>query len=245
MRIRVTNCVLGLSKALRGQHIYQLGLDLVRVSALVVVVLLLFSERACASPAVRDLTITARVYNYAKASPVVLAGAEREAGRIIAKAGLNILWLDCWPEHPTTVPQDFCADSGIKDVSVWILRIPIRNTLPETVSGIAMHPNLVTVYYEPALRVAKGDVADFEAPIILGCVIAHEVGHLLLGPKGHSGSGVMQMRWDRKQIKEAMTGAMLFTPEQARLMQAEMQRRMTLTISRQRTAHMLRPGKFG
>ena len=64
------------------------------------------------------------------------------------------------------------------------------------------------------------DAAEFEVPILLGCVIAHEIGHLLLGLNSHSGSGIMQRRWERKQITQVMTGTPLFTHE-AKLIRAD------------------------
>jgi hypothetical protein len=42
-------------------------------------------------------------------------------------------------------------------------------------------------------------------PIILGCDIAHEIGHLLLGSESHSASGIMQGHWERGQIRQAVT----------------------------------------
>ena len=72
----------------------------------------------------------------------------------------------------------------------------------------------------PILKIAVLDNAEFEVPIILGCVIAHEVGHLLLGSSSHSGSGIMQGHWKRGQIRKAMTGNLPFTPEQVKLIQA-------------------------
>jgi hypothetical protein len=78
------------------------------------------------------------------------------------------------------------------------------------------------------LRVGKSDNASFEVPIILGSVMAHEIGHLLLGLNSHSGSGVMQPRWERKQVRQAMMGTLLFTPEQSQLIQVEAHTRMRL-----------------
>jgi hypothetical protein len=54
-----------------------------------------FASRADSSP-----TIRVRVNNYTQATPAMLAGAEREAGRILGKAGLQTVWLDCpWAFH--------------------------------------------------------------------------------------------------------------------------------------------------
>jgi len=234
MRIRVTNRESALSKPL-SQRLDGLGLGLTRVVAVVGIVGFLFSEAACASPAALDLTITVRVYNYTQAPPTILARAEREAGRIFGDAGLKVLWLDCMPGSSTPISQDPCHEAiETADIRLRILLAPVRNNLQDSVFGFAIAPALATVYYESALGFAKYDQAEFEAPIVLGCAIAHEIGHLLLGPNRHSVSGIMRARWDRRDIREELQGAMLFTPQQARLMQAEMQRRITLLLANYR-----------
>jgi hypothetical protein len=129
------------------------------------------------------------------------------------------------------VPQDFCVDQAATDISLRILPVPIRNTLPETVFGFAVHPDLASVYYARALHLAEHDAAESEAHIILGCAMAHEVGHLLLGSNSHSVSGVMQARWERKHIRQALMGAMLFTPDQGRRLQAATQKGMSLQMA--------------
>ena len=35
---------------------------------------------------------------------------------------------------------------------------------------------------------------------MLGCAIAHEVGHLLLGPSSHSAGGIMHGEWGSKEL---------------------------------------------
>jgi hypothetical protein len=102
-----------------------------------------------------------------------------------------------------------------------VLSEPTQDKFQDTVFGFAVVPILASVYYDHALRTVKKDNAEFEVPIILGSVIAHEVGHLLLGLNSHTSAGVMQPRWERKQVRRAMTGALLFTHEQSKLVQAE------------------------
>ena len=89
------------------------------------------------------------------------------------------------------------------------------------------------MYYDYVARRAKSDDAEFEAPIILGCVIAHELGHLLLGTNSHSGKGIMQRRWESNQFRQLMTGSLIFTTAQAQLMRAEAQGRMRLQTRNQ------------
>ncbi len=188
-------------------------------------------------------TIRVRVNNYAQASPSIIAKAEREAGRILGEAGLRIVWLDCPMEHfgGIRVRQNPCLEPlEATDVVLRVLSEPTQDKFQDKVFGFAVVPILASVYYDYALRTAKKDNAEFEVPIILGCVIAHEVGHLLLGLNSHSGSGVMQPQWERKQVRQAMTGVLLFTHEQSKLIQAEAQTRMRLQTVRPKEQRMER-----
>ena len=166
--------------------------------------------------------IRVHVDNYSQASPTTLSGAEREAARILGEAGLRVVWLNCPVGSAPSVPQNSCQ--GPLEPSDIVLRIipeATKNMFQDSVFGFAVVPLVASVYYDYAVRSAKMDAAEFEVPIFLGCVIAHEIGHLLLGLNSHSGSGIMQRRWERKQIRQVMTGTLLFTHEQAKLIRAE------------------------
>ena len=62
--------------------------------------------------------------------------------------------------------------------------------------------------------------------LLLGHLIAHEIGHLLLGSNSHSRSGIMHVPWDRGQIERASLGTLLFTRQQAKRMGNHVSRRM-------------------
>jgi hypothetical protein len=127
------------------------------------------------------------------------------------------------------VQQHLCLEPlEATDIVLRVLSEPTQDKFQDTVFGFAVVPILASVYYDYAWRTAKKDNAEFEVPIILGSVIAHEVGHLLLGLNSHTSAGVMQPRWERKQVRQAMTGVLLFTHEQSKLVQAEAKRRMSL-----------------
>jgi hypothetical protein len=229
MKISVSEQHSTLGEAFRRQRLPWLRLSLGVVVGLVGVMSFAFPETVFGRVADPSPAIRVRVDNYAQASPATLAGAEREAGRILGEAGLRTIWLDCPAGHSASVPQDPCQEPlEATDIVLRVLSEPTQNRFPDTVFGFAVVPVLASVYYDYVLRRAKSDDAQFEVPIILGCVIAHEVGHLLLGSNSHSGSGVMQRRWEHKQIRQAMTGTLHFTPEQAKLIQAETQTRMRL-----------------
>jgi hypothetical protein len=172
-------------------------------------------------------TITVLVVNYSKASPTTLARAEREAGRIFRKAGLRVVWIEC-PRGPSTArsPEACGKEPAATDIWLRILAAAVGDYSKDNVFGFTVRPTLASVYYEDAVRLASTGNRDFEASTILGCGMAHEIGHLLLDSNGHSDDGIMQPHWDPEQIRLLLTGALLFAPEQSRLMRAEARRRM-------------------
>jgi hypothetical protein len=137
-----------------------------------------FPETGFARNADPSPTITILVFNHAQASPAILAGAEREAGRILDRAGLGAVWLDCL-DRDSADPEGLCHKAREPiDVVLRILPSPIRRWFRDTSFGFAIPPVIASVYYEYVVRLAKSEDA---VPVVLGCAIAHEVGHLLLG----------------------------------------------------------------
>jgi hypothetical protein len=204
-------------------------LSITALAGLVGVISFAFPETIFASAADASPTIRIRVTNYTQATPGMLAGAEHQAGRILGKAGLQTVWLDCPAGHSTADPQDPCGEPlEATDIALRVLSESSQNKFQDTAFGFAVVPVLASVYYDYVAHLARSDDAEFEVPIILGSVIAHEIGHLLLGSNSHSDSGIMQGHWERGQIRQALMGTLLFTPEQAKLIQGEAQTRMRL-----------------
>jgi hypothetical protein len=50
---------------------------------------------------------------------------------------------------------------------------------------------------------------------ILGNVMAHELGHLLLGSSSHAGMGIMRAHWQGEELRRLSRGSLSFTNEQA------------------------------
>ena len=49
---------------------------------------------------------------------------------------------------------------------------------------------------------------------LLGCVIVHELGHLLLGRDSHSATGLMSAVWQVNELRQASQGILFFTDNQ-------------------------------
>ena len=187
-------------------------------------------------------TATVLVYNYALVSPAIVTAAEREAGRILDAAGVRIIWVEC-PIRPTTASAKGPCLRALKstDVLLRVLPPPAQHRLKADVFGFAISPILANVYYDYAVRLAlERGYVEFDARTILGCVTAHELGHLLLGSNSHSSAGIMRSRWGQKQVRQALMGTLLFTADQAKVMQA--QARARTRPERNGRLRALRPG---
>ena len=177
-----------------------------------------------------DPAIKILVYNIAQAPPATLTGAEREAGRILSNAGVRTSWFECPAEHSDAESQAICQNGwGAINIGLRILVKPLAfgNRFQGDHLGFAISPALASVYYDDRQRFA-GDDVGLGLPMILGCFIAHEIGHLLLGSNSHSKQGVMQAEWGERQIHQAVAGDLLFTSNQAKLIQTEAYTRMSL-----------------
>jgi hypothetical protein len=68
---------------------------------------------------------------------------------------------------------------------------------------------------------------------ILGNVIAHELGHLLLGSNSHASMGIMKGRWQGEELRRAARGGLLFTAEQSDHMRAKLKAHPPLAVTAQ------------
>ena len=216
-----------LNESIRSKRLRGLRLRLRIAAVLLGVMGFVFSDTAYASPAEPNPTMRVRVLNYTQATPATVAQAEREAARILGEAGLQTVWLDCPLVEAKVVPQDPCQQPfEANEIMVRVLSDKTRRGYQDNAFGFAVAPLLASVYYEHAERLARIHDAKFEVPIILGCVMVHEIGHLLLGYNSHSDSGIMQPRWERKQVRQLMMGGLTFNTQQSKRIQAEVQTRI-------------------
>ncbi len=84
------------------------------------------AETASTGEARPNLKITVRVYDCAQVRSRTLVGAKREAGKILRKAGVEVVWLDCY--GATVEENPACRQSlGPSDL---VLRIVVPIGLP-------------------------------------------------------------------------------------------------------------------
>jgi hypothetical protein len=191
------------------------------------------------------LTVSVRVYNYAGVSKRVIGGAEREAGRVFTAAGIDMTWLDCLAPRAqvgsgptlaeTTNGASSDCDASVKGATVG-LRLLSRSSNPskdfsDEMFGFATGSDLASVFYQRVVDLAWGvDKDGNEIPWILGDVIAHELGHLLLGTNSHSPAGIMCANWNEDYLRLALRGRQLFSQEQSASMRATIARKQAELI---------------
>jgi hypothetical protein len=76
---------------------------------------------------------------------------------------------------------------------------------------------------------------------VLGHVMAHELGHLLLGSNAHSRQGIVCPRWHEDELRLASMGALLFSEEQAQFMRERLVRYVSPTMNQLCTCRLRGP----
>src|ERR1700759_2767656 len=177
------------------------------------------------------VNISVLVYNYAEVAPGTLAGAERQADRILSQAGVRAIWLDCSVKAGKLDEKSICRSGlGNQNIVLRLLSRHVPTRSQDVAFGFAVSPGLASVYYGDAARMAERQQLRAELPLLLGCLMVHEIGHLLLNSFGHSPTGVMQAEWGPMQLQQSLTGLMTFTPAQSRLIREQVQARMSLLL---------------
>ena len=76
------------------------------------------------------------------------------------------------------------------------------------------------VFYERARELHNN--WDFSLAVVIGNVIAHELGHLLLGSNSHASAGIMRARWQGEDLHRAAKADLWFTAQQAESMRRKL-----------------------
>jgi hypothetical protein len=188
--------------------------------------ILLLSVVWCArsfAGAEKNPQLTVFVYNYAGVPERVLNQAERITEKIYMSARVGISWKDCTRPVEEGEGQDKCSRS---DPAVFSLRIVHRSlNLQEEDFGIAFLGSdgmgqQADVFYLSIERLEQN--SSLGAPAILGHVMAHELGHLLLGSRSHSNLGIMQARWTSSQLRGISMGQLTFDRRQSEVIRARL-----------------------
>lgn len=168
-----------------------------------------------------ELGITVRVYDYAHVGRGTLIAAEKQADFIFGKVGLTMRWCNLTTDSPQSLVDSSCglpAGSPRLDVRI-VSRIKAGpGATADSTMGFAWGNSATVSYHWSKAADPKGNAMSGD---ILACVIAHEIGHLLLGPNSHSPTGIMMGKWSPEELRGAGWGRLVFTPQQAELIRSD------------------------
>jgi hypothetical protein len=148
--------------------------------------------------------------------PAVARQARTTVGKIIAHVDVEPVWIDV----DTTMRWGDATAEAVRTraflKSLYAVRLVqeshrLRRNEPSTraLGFAAPGTQVATIHYGRVIESAGGE--SHRRGLILGHVIAHELGHLLLGQTSHSATGLMLARLD---VPLAGQGRLLFTEEQ-------------------------------
>ena len=167
---------------------------------MIVAVVVTVGRIADAAEPAPPLTIDLQMRNDARVPAHVLETSQEEVTRIFAGVGLEVRWTDTAPRFTVQiVPQVLGFDRAASPVMGVALRRP---------SGAKAQ-----VFFRQVQAFSRA--YDVELGTVLGYVIAHEIGHLLLPGNVHSPTGVMQADWGKALVRDAARGSLTFTEAQA------------------------------
>jgi hypothetical protein len=159
------------------------------------------------------LFLTARFYSVVDVPSSDRVAATQVATSILRAAGIETVWNDCNNRVLATrqdTKREVCLTPLNPDeVVVRLLSTPgpdsVRtrrgtDRLGDAHVDIALAGgSLATVYVDRVARMAHA--AGIDVGTLLGRVMAHEIGHLLLGTPTHGASGLMRAEWSTTLLR--------------------------------------------
>ena len=178
-------------------------------------------------------TVTLRVLNEGAVDARVLVLAKKEAARIFARSGIELVWFDCEPSGSAEWGSVSPCQRDLGPAEFWMRFITRGRLLSTESTGDILGfteleesriSNTSVVRYAAAVDAAGKWRAGVDQ--ILGAAMAHEVGHLLLGTSAHSAYGVMCGYWGRVQFERIGQGQLCFTASQAKKLREQIGNRV-------------------
>ena len=155
-----------------------------------------------------EVAVTVHVENYAAVPPEDWDLVTREVDDIFRSGGITLKWEGALRVPMREVPRD-----GVRRMALVVLDIqePFAGSERDTADVLgraAPHLSRAWVFANRVTEITKAGSMD--ANLLLARVVAHEMGHLLLGSMAHAPRGIM-----RAGLPLDVVGFYRFTEEQA------------------------------
>jgi hypothetical protein len=164
-----------------------------------------------------NLQIVVRTYDSVGVAPADMDRARASVGAILASIGIEPIWPPC---HET-----ICT-GPVKphEVMVRIVRSgpqSVEGSLGYSVVDVSRHTGSLATIYDDRVH-ALAEQAGVDPGLLLGRVMAHEIGHILLGTSSHARSGLMRAVWASGELRRDLKSDWVFSGREA----ADLRRRL-------------------
>jgi hypothetical protein len=174
--------------------------------------------QAASASSAKPLPLPVTVFDYANVPTQWLSWAKESMSRIYEEIGVEIAWQDARSEARTglivlILPESRSTKEGIPQSVIGYT------------SGTADERRRVAyVLYGRMDQFRLEQAPAIQRANLLGHLMAHEVGHLLLPVQSHSPSGIMRARWSRADLELAQQGRLRFSADQAQSIRSKVSR---------------------
>ena len=160
----------------------------------------------------------------ARIRPDEVARATVEVTRILGAIGVHVHWI---PSSATSTNRPDDRLEPVFTIHVIVLARtdrPDADALPLGLTPPATTPcgADIVIFKEHVDEFARAHGRPI--PLILGLVLAHEIGHALLPKPAHTSVGIMQAPWDHETMTQASDPGLRFTAQQGALIRARLNR---------------------
>jgi hypothetical protein len=161
-------------------------------------------------------SLTVRIYDNAGVLAAGRARAIKRANDILGRADLAVEWRDC-PASGVLARGACAAPPRAGELAVRLVRSPKDDPHPRALGTALIDKTtgtgtLATVFVDRVADMARQGQQD--PWTMIGSVMAHEIGHLLLGTNSHSDSGLMREIWTVKDLTRNRPDDWLFSRAQ-------------------------------
>lgn len=199
-------------------------------STLILLLALILSNRLLAADGDEERAVSIRIHDYAHIEDAALARAQEVVSGMYGAIGVRTDWLEPLQQSDGVFDRVGALDSTPSDLVVIILTSAMADrVIPDGTIGFAavergVGGRVAYVIYD-RVRDFAGDTTVDDMRM-MGIVMAHEIGHLLLTHQSHSAGGLMRGRWQQSEFRSARPHDLQFSEPQA----SEIRRTLRLGI---------------
>ena len=189
--------------------------------------------------------ITVVVHDRANVKPETLAVAKQLANRVLNVAGFAVTWINIQDDlnkdgSGTNSEQTGFLRSGYLSVVITSTAYPGSGLNEGGFAAVTAGPYRRAYVFLDRVEAFSEKVTNFRGEkivgTVLGHVICHELGHLLMPNTPHPLFGIMRGDWDSKQWQEATQGLLLFSRGQAERMKSQIRDQCSASLARNKRA---------